>query len=214
MGKRCQAKDVPGGWLEKAVWQGIERMLKKPKVVLQRMRRRLGKERRDREGTAAKWSELNRALGQMGEERDRVLGLYRRGRISEEIVDRQMEEIEAEETDLRSKVVELSQRLEGVQTESAQLEAAAGILERLGARLAGALSWEMRRELVECLVEQVRVDTTETNGRRTASIKVRYRLAEDRPVISRPARMPGKKVRTLDWQPASDRAPRFEITVA
>ena len=102
-----------------------------------------------------------------------MLGLYRKGHISDDTVERQMEEIEAEETRLRSKVLELRQRMEGVETESSQLESAAGILERLGARLEGALSWEMRRELVECLVEQVRVDTTETNGQRTACIKVR-----------------------------------------
>jgi hypothetical protein len=70
-----------------------------------------------------------------------------------------MQEMASEEDGLRAEMAELAQRLEGVDTEAAQLDAAAGVLEKLGARLREPLSWELRRELIESLVEQVRVDT-------------------------------------------------------
>jgi len=42
------------------------------------------------------------------------------------------------------------------------------------------LSWELRRELVENLVEQVRVDTREDGGQRVACIAVIYWFASQR----------------------------------
>ena len=82
-----------------------------------------------------------------------------------------------EEEALRAEMAELAQRLEGVDTEAAQLDTAAGVLEKLGARLQEPLSWELRRELIESLVEQVRVDTRQKEGNREASITVTYRLS-------------------------------------
>ena len=88
-----------------------------------------------------------------------------------------MQEIAAEEEALRAEMAELAQRLEEVDTEAAQLDAAAGVLEKLGARLQEPISWELRRELIESLVEKVRVDTRQKEGNREASITVTYRLS-------------------------------------
>jgi len=177
MGKRCPSKDVPGGWLEQAVWAEIEGMLRQPARALEQLRQRLAVERKKTAGCRAQLAGVQRELEGKGAERDRVLGLYRKGRIGEEAVERQMQEIEEEEGALRAQMAELAQRLEGVDTEAVQIDTAAGVLEKLGARLREPLSWELRRELIESLVEQVRVDTRQKEGQRAASVTATYRLS-------------------------------------
>ena len=120
---------------------------------------------------------LRQALAEKGAERDRVLSLYRKGRITEDAVERQMQQIAQEEDTLRGELSELSVRLEGIGTEAAQLAAARTALETLGASLEEPLSWESRRQLVESLVEQVRVDTRGEAEERIAVITVTYRFS-------------------------------------
>jgi ribosome-binding factor A len=50
-------------------------------------------------------------------------------------------------------------------------------LQRLSEQLAQPLTWEVKRELVEALVEEVRVDTVEDDrGRKEAKVTVTYRF--------------------------------------
>jgi hypothetical protein len=163
--------------LEEAVWAEIEGLLRQPARALTQLKRRLAKEARSQAGWRGQMVRLEKELAQKGEERDRVLGLYRKGRISEGSVERQMQEIAEEEAALHTSIGELALRLEGVGTAAAQLEAAAGILEKLGTRLQETLSWELQRELIERLVEEVRVDTREQGGQRVAGITVTCRFS-------------------------------------
>lgn len=178
MGKRCPSKDVLAGWLEGAVWEEVEGMLRRPQRVLARLRQKLAAERRASAGQRRKLTGLERALAQKEEERNRVLSLYRKGRIAEETVERQMQEMAEEETALRGEMSELQRRLEGVAAEAAQMDMAAGVLQKLATRLQdGALDWDVRRGLIERLVERVRVDTRQAGEQRWASIIVTYRFA-------------------------------------
>ena len=116
-------------------------------------------------------------MQEKGAERDRILGLYRKGRIGEDTVERQIGEIAAEEDALRVQMAELTRQLESVSSEAAQLDFATAVLDKLRARLHEELSWEARRELMESLVEQVRVDTRQEGEKRVARITVIYRLS-------------------------------------
>src|SRR3954447_5646856 len=51
-----------------------------------------------------------------------------------------------------------------------------GLLQRLRARLEQGISWELKRELVETLVEGAEIDTVETESGREAVVNVRYRF--------------------------------------
>jgi len=157
-GKRCPSKDVRTD-------------------VLERLRQRLAAERRDTERTRAEMAGVRASLDEHDRERDRVIGLYRKGRIEEDVLERQMQAIEAEVAGLRVEIETLAARLEAVDSGAAQLDATAALLEKLGARLQEPLGWQLQRELIEHLVQQVRVDTIEQDGKRTASITMIYRLA-------------------------------------
>jgi len=176
-GKRCPSKDMRTDVLERVVWAEVEGLLRQPEILLERLRQRLAAERRDTERTRAEMAGLQASLDERERERDRVIALYRKGRIEEDVLERQMQEIEAEVAELRREIETLAGRLEAVDSGAAQLEAAAAVLEKLGARLQEPVDWQLQRELIEHLVQQVRVDTVEQDGKRTASITMMYRLA-------------------------------------
>jgi site-specific DNA recombinase len=93
IGIRCPSKDVQAGWLEQAVWEQVEGMLRKPEPVLARLKKRLVQEQKDLAGQRLQLIRLRQALAEKGEERDRVLGLYRKGHIAENAVERQMQHL-------------------------------------------------------------------------------------------------------------------------
>jgi len=204
LGQRCPSKDMQAGWLEQAVWEEIEGMLRRPERVLARLRQRLAREQKDLAGQRVQMVRLRQALADKGEERDRVLSLYRKGRIAEDAVERQMQQIAQEEDTLRGELSELSVRLQGIGTEAAQLESARTALETLGARLKEPLNWESRRQLVE----QVRVDTREQAKERIAMISVTYRFSASPAIRQRPVKAP----RVIGG--IADRAPRLEFTIS
>ena len=55
MGKRCPSKDVQADWLEQAVWEEVEGMLREPARALEQLRRRLAARGRKRPEGAPGW---------------------------------------------------------------------------------------------------------------------------------------------------------------
>jgi site-specific DNA recombinase len=172
-GKRCPSKDVNGAFLEEAVWNDIERFLRNPGEVAEILRQKIAARTRDRSPEFDRRS-LELALGSKGEERTRVLGLYRKGRIDEASLDSQLDEIDTEEKSLRARL-HMASRNEPAQdvTALASLDA---LLDRLRKKLDEGVSWEQKRQLVEVMVDGITVDTIESGTRREAIINVRYKF--------------------------------------
>jgi hypothetical protein len=120
---------------------------------------------------------LENALDGKGIERDRILALFRKSRINESDLDRQMDQIGREEAGLRANIEDLAATLRGVADGAAQLQSTQALLEKLRGRLDQGIFWEVKRQLVEALVGGIRIDTCEEDGRRCASIAVTYRFA-------------------------------------
>jgi site-specific DNA recombinase len=176
-GQRCPSKDVNGSFLEQAVWGDVEAFLRNPKSVIEQLQQRLAAERSDSKRSRERLARLENALAAKGIERDRVLGLFRRGRIGETDLDRQMDQIGTEEASLRANIDDLAATLRGVADGAAQLQSTQALLEKLRGRLDAGLSWEVKRQLVEALVGGIRIDTCEEDGKKCASIVVTYRFA-------------------------------------
>jgi len=110
-------------------------------------------------------------------ERDRILGLFRKGRIKEDALAVQLDQIDHEEAALKARIEDLSAQLRGLEVGVEQLSSAGALLAKLRARLDEPISWELKRQLVEKLVAGIRVDTFQENGKRCAAVTVTYRLA-------------------------------------
>ncbi|HUE04624.1 MAG TPA: hypothetical protein VMR62_34050 [Bryobacteraceae bacterium] len=112
-------------------------MLRRPGQVLARLQQRLARGQKGLAGRRAQMVGLQQALAQRDVERDRVLGLYRKGRIGAEAMERQMQETAQEESALRSEMGELFLRLEGAGMAAAQVLPGACWIGEAGPTLTG-----------------------------------------------------------------------------
>jgi site-specific DNA recombinase len=172
-GQRCPSKDVNGLFLEDAIWNDVEQFLRNPGEVIEGLRQKIAARATDRVPEFDRRS-LEIALETKAEERARVLGLFRKRRIDEAALDAQLDEIDAEEQSLRDRLnttqpVEPAQELEA-------LENVEALLERLRAKLDEGVSWELKRQLIEVLVDGITVGTIEAGTKRQAVVNVRYRF--------------------------------------
>jgi site-specific DNA recombinase len=173
-GKRCPAKDVSGTFLEEAVWNDIEGFLRNPGEVTEVLRQKISG-RADKRLPEFDKRGIELALANKGEERARVLALFRKGRIDEQSLDAQLDEIEAEEKVLRERLAAAG-RIEPRPNVEA-LPNVEVLLERLREKLDAGISWELKRELVEVLVDGITIDTVETVGKKETVVNVRYRFS-------------------------------------
>ena len=174
-GQRCPSKDVRGEGLEELIWADVEAFLRDPGPVLQQLQKQLGG---DAPNAAARVSrpQLEANLNAKDEERARVLALFRRGRISDAELDAQLDEIAAEEDTLRRSLA----GLDGARRERSPHERISGVRWRASQPIADALGpgrlVGSKRELVEVLVGQIRVEGAHRDERERPVVRVMYKF--------------------------------------
>jgi len=176
-GKRCPAKAINGDYVERLVWADIEAFLRNPGDVLERLRDRLSLKDEDRNHQEKELKSLKERLEQKTAERERMLGLFRRGRIDETTLDRQLDAINTEAGGLQSGI-ETAERALSAEDRAAQLRSAESLLSTLRTKLAGPISPELKRRIVEILVEKVQANTVERFGVQQTEITIEYRFSQ------------------------------------
>ena len=172
-GQRCPAKDVNGMFFEDTIWNDIEQFLRNPGGVAEILRQKIAARTSDRVPEFDRRS-LEIALEDKAAERARVLALFRKGRIDDAALDRQLDEIVAEEESLRTRLAAV--RSPEPEQEAAALASVPAMLEALREKLDAGVTWELKRQLVEVLVDGIAVDTIGTEKQREAIVNVRYRF--------------------------------------
>lgn len=181
--ERCKAKSIRGDELEQQVWADVETFLRNPQQVLQQLHARLSSDAQGSEQVRKQVTRLEGLLAQKATERNRVVGLYRRGRLTDAELDAQMEEIGREEAGIEAQIAELSSRITGADSIGANIGSAQALLAKLRKRLDDPISWELKRRLIETLVAGVRVETIEECGVKQARTTVTYRFSQpDQPM--------------------------------
>jgi site-specific DNA recombinase len=175
---RCQAKAVRGDILEGQVWSDVETFLRNPEPVLQQLHAKLESEAEGSGQTRKQVARLQGLLAQKATERSRVVGLYRRGRLTDAELDAQMDEIGNEETALEAQIAELVGKIAGAESIGTNISSANALLANLRKRLDEPVSWERKRQLIEVLVAGVRVETVEESGVTQIRTTVTYRFSE------------------------------------
>jgi len=175
-GERCPSKAVRGEELESTVWADVEEFLRKPGIVIERLQARM---RNDASDTAKDKERLRRLRvlleGKAGE-RNKVVGLFRRGRLNDAELDQQVEEIDEEAAGLAAQIAELEGKLGSADSNGPVLENAEALLKRLRARLDQPLTYERKRQLVELLVGGIRIETIRDGEKRENIVTVTYRF--------------------------------------
>jgi len=172
--RRCSSKDVNGEQLESLVWNDVARFLADPGEVLELLASKLSSESPEAPVTSKTTQQIEMALNQKQVEKDRILALYRRGRIDEKALERQLREIETEEKALRQELEEAAEMRRAADSAKLETLEADDLLRRLRARLEQGISWELKRELITILVDVAEIETIETEKGREAIVNVRY----------------------------------------
>ena len=157
--RRCQSKPVRGDLLEQQVWADVETFLRNPEPVLQQLHAKLEADSKGSGQIRKQIERLEGLLAQKAAERSRVVGLFRRGRLNDADLDRQMDEIGKEGTALEAQMDELRGKITGADSINATVRCAQTLLAELRKRLDEPVSWEQKRRLIEVLVSGIRVET-------------------------------------------------------
>jgi transcriptional regulator with XRE-family HTH domain len=161
----------------------VESFLRNPEPILEQLHARLDSDAKGSEQTRKQVTRLEGLLAQKAIERSRVVGLYRRGRLTDAELDGQMDEIGKEENALEAQIAELGGRIAGAVSIAGSMSSAQALLAQLRKRLDQPVSWEQKRRLIEVIVGGVRVDTVEEGGVKQNRITVTYRFSEpDQPM--------------------------------
>jgi len=178
-GQKCPSKAVNGEALEAAVWREIEGFLRSPGDVLSELAAQLASETGRADMLRDEMAKMKLRVGAKQAERDTMLTFFRQGRSDAATLDRQLDAIAAEETDLLAELALREGALRSVLQTEDSLRSAETLLQELGARLDEALTFAVRRQVVEMLVERIKVETFEDEaGKKRARATVRYHFGE------------------------------------
>jgi site-specific DNA recombinase len=206
-GERCVNKALRGDYIEGQVWADVEAFLRDPGPVLAQLQAQLQTSVECSDQTRKQASRLEALIANKAAERNRIIGLYRRGRLNDAELDDQLEEIGREETALDAQLTELQHRLHGSAEIGPSLNCARALLAKLAERLDGTVTWEQKRRLIEVLVAGISVQTVEVDGARQVEITVTYRFSQPdqpMPLQVEQRHSPRRSVRIGDTQTIGD----------
>jgi transcriptional regulator with XRE-family HTH domain len=161
-----------------SAWSGdIECFLRNPGDVIERLKERLAAQDGDRPRKQKELEGFQARLIEKAAERDRVLGLFRRGRIDDATLDQQLDVIDAESAGLRAELEVRARALSAVD-QASQLQSAEALLAALRKRLDGPVPPELRCQIVEALVENIQANTVEKWGVQQSELVITYRFSQ------------------------------------
>lgn len=174
--RRCMGLPVRAADIEADIWADVEKSLREPGPVLAELAAQLS-------GNADQSADIRANLAakqqeQMAkqQEKDAILAYFRKGRISERDVDRQLDDIAREEVELAKDIAALSKQLEMADDQASKLAGAEALLRELGDILdSEPLTPALRRQFLERMVSSIVVHRElDEQGEPRAVVKVRY----------------------------------------
>jgi len=144
--------------------------------VIERLQARMRGEASDSMKNRDRLRRLQGLLEAKAGERNKVMGLYRKGFLNDAELDQQLMEIDQEAGGLTSQIEELERKLSGVDANRSGLDNTEALLTRLRERLDQPLTWERKRQLIELLVGGIRIETIRSGQKPENVVTVTYRF--------------------------------------
>jgi site-specific DNA recombinase len=196
----CPSKRINAEWIETLVWHDCRAFLLNPGDALalaqSQLRERLA-QARDLEPERTR---LQAAITEKASERERVLTMFRRGRITVAEADAQMEAIQHEEAELQRHLTALRAQHDLTIAYEAQMVEASALLARLHGeveRVEHENDLATKRQVIELLVADIRADTEGTGRWKKTHLTVTYRFSPVAVAVSDTPRSSGSPGRRL-----------------
>ena len=183
---RCRSKMLSARWIEDLVWQDCRAFIRNPGKALAEAQRELRNRLAQTSGLDEQRRALLKQVGEKEMERERVMTLFRRGRVTLDEVERQLDDVGRETAQLRQLLEALKVQEDLAQAFEAHLSEASTMLARLGERLEEVErkdDWAAKRQIVELLVAQISVRTEGEGRKKEAAISIRYSFGNPRSAV-------------------------------
>ncbi len=200
--ERCFGKHLPADAIEDVVWRECRRFIMNPGEALDEARRKLRRRMADSTRFDAERRVTLQELAEKETERERILTMYRKGKIDETEAEAQLDAIAKEAGQLR-------ERLESMRAQAALIDASEAFLTESTAMLAhlrgelteidAANDLTRKRAVIEAYVRQITVETRRIGPRKLeADVRVCLRLQPAPIAIETSIHQPGDNASRCD----------------
>ena len=177
---RCPGKELPADWLEDALWQECRQFILNPGDALAEAQRKLRARMAGTAGHETRRRALLAALAGKEAERERVLTLYRKGKISDQEAEAQLDDAAREAAALRSEVEALRAQASLVEAQEDFLTDIAALMARFRDELAeidASGDHTRKRAFIEAYVRQITVESRRLGPRQVeADVRIALRF--------------------------------------
>lgn len=176
---KCQSKNLPQKWIEDIVWNDCRQFILNPGTALSELTAIFEQRRANVDKLEEEIALLRQVIATKAREKDRVLDLYRRGLINVTDVETQLDSVNRETSELKTRIRHLENRR--VQESSVEQDYASAeeflsaMREALGD---GEPPFDVKRKIVKALVQRITVRTLPGTGKRlSAEVTIDYCFA-------------------------------------
>jgi site-specific DNA recombinase len=178
--ERCFGKHLRADWLEDAVWQECRTFILNPGDALDEARRKLRERMADSTRFDAERRATLQTLAEKETERERILTMYRKGKIDEAEAETQLDAIAKEAGQLRELLESMRAQAALIDASEAFLTESATLLAQLRGELAEIDATDnqaRKRAVIERYVRQITVETRRVGPRKLeANVGIFLRL--------------------------------------
>jgi site-specific DNA recombinase len=183
--ERCRAKSLKALWLEDLIWQDCREFILNPGDALAEAKRQLETRRSQSPSMEQEQRGLQQALAEKAVERERVMTMFQRGRLTLDEAEARIDAVETEAAQLRTLLTGLQAQHEITETFAAHYAQTSTLLAALSADLEAverSNDLARKRQVVELLVAGIRVDTQMMPHGKEAQVAITYSLTPKRAV--------------------------------
>jgi len=177
---RCRARVVNAKWIEGTIWEDCRAFILHPGEALAEAQRQLHARMHQAATMEHERSRYVQALADKAQERDRIMTLFRHGRVALQDAEKHLDDIAREEAALRQQLSAIDAQKALAEAVEAHMTDASLLLHRLQGRLEDIDHTDdqtTKRQVIEMLVHGIRIDT---HADRTLSATITYAFSPDR----------------------------------
>lgn len=174
----CPSKNVPAEWIEEKIWQNCLSFIYNPGDALQELAATMEKRQSNMDSLFDEKNRLILALQEKESERQAILDLFRKRVINAADVEQQLQSIAFERLTLEQRIKAIDEHYHAEVDFATQFISTEALLSQIRQKLEGPHTFELKREIVKLLVDEIIVTTTGTEEKnwrkRRATIRARF----------------------------------------
>jgi site-specific DNA recombinase len=159
--ERCPSRTIHAAWIEQIVWEDCRNFILNPGEALASAQEQLKARKLQVSAMVQERATYLRAVAEKGQERDRIMTMFQRGRLPLKDAEARLDAIAQEEVTLRQQCAALDAQKALAEAAETHLGDAKRLLKQLQGRLADLEQRDdqvVKRQVIECLVHGIRID--------------------------------------------------------